>query len=130
NGNGTFQSQQGFAATSPRNVVADDMNGDGKRDLAVSSLASNNVTLLLGNGNGTFQGQQSVTVGFPSDAIRLVDMNHDGKLDLAVANFAGTNVAVLVGNGNGTFQAPATFAVGANSSTKFMAAGDLNGDGR
>ena len=36
-------------------VAVGDFNGDGKADLAVANVYSNNVSVLLGNGNGTFQ---------------------------------------------------------------------------
>ena len=38
----------------PYGVAVGDFNGDGKLDIAVTNMASNNVTILLGKGDGTF----------------------------------------------------------------------------
>ena len=56
NGNGTFQAQQSYATGGhPRQVVVDDLNGDGIPDLIVANAADNTLSVFLGNGNGTFQ---------------------------------------------------------------------------
>ena len=43
--------------------AAADYDGDGKADLAVANLGSDNVSVLLGNGNGTFQAVVNHRVG-------------------------------------------------------------------
>ena len=66
NGNGTFQTQQTFAAgVSPISVAVADVNGDGKPDLVVANYGNGSVSVLLGNGNGTFQAQQTFATGPP-----------------------------------------------------------------
>ena len=67
NGNGTFQTQQTFAAGyGPNSVAIGDVNGDGKPDLVVADEGSRDtVSVFLGNGNGTFQGQQTFAAGRP-----------------------------------------------------------------
>ena len=66
-------------------MVAADLNGDGRIDLAVANLDSNDVSILLGIGDGTFQPPIRVAVGAaPSDLI-AGDLNRDGFLELAVA---------------------------------------------
>src|SRR5690242_6200279 len=57
NGDGTFTQPPGspFAVGSaPNGIVAGDLNGDGKLDLAIANENDDNVTILLGNGDGTF----------------------------------------------------------------------------
>lgn len=109
NGSGGFSAAPGSpvaAGTNPSGAVAGDFNQDGKPDLAISNISSNDVTILLGNGNGGFApaaGSPVATNGaFPS-RIFAADLNGDGKLDLVTSNFTGNSVSILLGNGNGTF---------------------------
>ena len=75
-------------------------------------IASDNVSVLLGNGDGTFQTQKTYAVGYGPYSVAVGDFNGDGKADLAVANYGSDNVSVLLGNGDGTFQTQKTYAVG------------------
>jgi hypothetical protein len=131
NGDGTFREQTpgGFPAGSfPKAAVTGDFNGDGRLDLAVANLASNDVSVLLGNGDGTFQPESRVAVGAGPGSIVAGDFNGDGRLDLAVAGRYSNDVTVLLGNGDGTFQERGPYAVG-DYPTSLVAA-DFNGDGR
>ena len=68
-------------------MAVGDFNGDGKADLAVANLGSNNVAVLLGNGNGTFATAVTYASGGTAPfSVAVGDFNGDGKLDLAVAN--------------------------------------------
>ncbi len=112
-------------------IAAGDFNGDGKLDLAVTSLI-NSVTILLGNGDGTFSQASGspITVGNYPSAIVVCDFNGDGKLDLAIANSEDNTVTILLGNGDGTFsQAPGSpIAVG--NTPQAIAVGDFTGSGK
>ena len=112
----------------PDGVAVGDFNGDGKLDVAVTNMASNNVTILLGKGDGTFTAAASPATGKSPNGIVVGDFNGDGKLDLAVANEDSNSLTILLGNGDGTFRAAASPATGA---TPFgLVAGDFNGDGK
>ena len=99
------------AGVAPDRIVAADLNGDRKIDLAVTNLGSNTVSIFLGRGDGTFGAAKNITVGMGPDGIAAGDFNGDGKLDLAVANSGmaegqnrGPNantLAILLGDGNG-----------------------------
>jgi FG-GAP-like repeat len=124
------------AGQGPTSIAVADFNRDGILDMAVSSLADNVVTILLGNGDGTFTSGTPATtaMGSISEGLTAGDFNGDGKIDLAVsnANGAGTEnsnvINILLGNGDGTFtlssQSPAT---GRNPYGATVA--DFNGDG-
>ena len=51
-------------------------------------MASNTVSVLLGNGNGTFQTQQTFAVPVYPTSVAVADVNGDGKPDLVVTNRA------------------------------------------
>ncbi len=76
NGDGTFQTAVGYAASGSQSVIVADFNGDGKLDLAVGG---NEVSVLLGNGDGTFE-QASNSPG--TAPLAAADFNLDGKLDI------------------------------------------------
>ena len=110
-------------------VVAEDLDGDGHVDLAVSVLGSNAITVVLGRGDGTF-GDQIDSAGFVRDdpvALAAADFDRDGHLDLATANHDSVSVSTLLGDGNGSF------ASGMETSTQSFASSiavsDINGDG-
>jgi hypothetical protein len=131
NGNGTFQPERTyFAGNVPVDVLAADLNGDGRPDLVVvnTDFGPTSSYVLLGNGDGTFQTAQSVSG--PYSSVTVADLNGDGKPDLA---FAGVVDSIVLGNGNGTFQAPQTFLIGPADKyygSNSIAAVDMNGDGK
>jgi hypothetical protein len=112
----------------PMSVAVGDFNGDGKLDLAVANLASNTVSVLLGDGTGNFTLASSPATGVNPISVAVGDFNGDGKLDLAVANNASNTVSILLGDGTGNFTLVSSPAVG--ESPMSVAVGDFNGDGK
>ncbi len=84
--------------STPYHLVATDLNGDGKQDLAVAGYGSSQVGILTGNGDGTLQAATSFSVGSNPIAITAGDYNGDGITDLATANLNGGNVTILTAN--------------------------------
>jgi hypothetical protein len=124
NGDGTFQSAVTYnsGGTPALNMVAADMNGDGRPDLIIEN--GNNIAVLLGNSNGTFQPAVITSIS-GIGGLAVADMDGDGKLDAVVTT--ATGIAVLFGNGDGTFQPPVTTTTPIAGSP--LGVGDLNGDG-
>jgi hypothetical protein len=133
-GDGTFTMAAGspiLVGINPFSIAVGDFNKDGKPDLAVACLSSNNVSILLGNGDGTFTAAASPVVGSNPVSVAVGDFNKDGNLDLAVTSFSGpphTNIAVLIGNGDGTFAAPVNYGTD-EAHPSCVAVGDFNMDG-
>ncbi len=128
NGDGTFRASSVEslpASAGLGNLVATDLNGDGKLDLIGSTGYAAQV--FIGKGDGTFTPgtfynapTTSLTTGLiGSSSIVVADFNGDKKIDVAAFN------TMLLGNGDGTLQGnpaiPGAFG--------FSAIGDFNGDG-
>src|SRR5262249_12334696 len=93
NGDGTFQTPQSLLSESGPTQIAD-IDGDGKLDVAVTSLTSS-IEIARGNGNGTFRTPRSVFVGSSLvGEFIFQDLNGDGRPDIAVTNLADA-VAVI-----------------------------------
>ena len=135
NGSGTFQTHVDYnTGFGTLGIAVADLNGDGKRDLAVANSVDGTVSVLLGNGDGTFLPHQDYPAGTGADAVAVNDFNGDGKPDLAVVNAncpftpcGPGSVSILLGNGNGTFQTHADYDVG--TTPRGIVVADFNGDG-
>ncbi len=105
-----------------------DLNGDGKRDLAVSNRNSDTVSVLMNNGNGTFSPRVDYAVGDGPVTVASGDFDGDGMADLAVGNGDSSTVSVLLNNGYGTLIGRADYNVGGGCQS--VTSGDFNGDGK
>ena len=98
NGDGTFQTALTYSTGSrPNALTIGDFNGDGIRDLAVTSQDENGVRVFQGNGDGTFLAGVLYATGSSPLGVVAGDFNGDGRTDLVVANNLDTTVSVLLG---------------------------------
>ncbi|MBI4583299.1 MAG: VCBS repeat-containing protein [Planctomycetes bacterium] len=121
----------------PVSLIAADLNGDEKLDLAAaragysSSLnrpIPGDVSVLLNRGDGTFRDVVSnLPGGYPWSLI-AADLNGDGNPDLATVNAYSDNVSVLLNRGDDTFSSAVTYLVATYPT--FLITADLNGDGK
>jgi hypothetical protein len=137
NGSGGFNAASASPVslgTSPFSIAVGDFNGDGIQDLVTGNVATNNVTVMLGNGQGGFTAATGspFTVGSGADSLVVAavgDFNGDGKQDLAGINSASNDLTVLLGNGSGGFTPAIGSPLAAGSSPQAVVVGDFNGDG-
>ena len=134
-GNGTFAAPVLIRPGHPTQIIAGDLNSDGKPDLVMeepvtSPGASAMITVSLGHGVGTFAAETTVPGQpiatafqyFPNLAVG--DINGDDKQDIVVPATSG--VVAAFGHGDGTFE-PFTSIGGG---TRFpVITGDINNDG-
>lgn len=80
-GDGTFRPRRDYAVSGDASrVVAGDVNGDGRPDLALSDTGK--LAVMLDRGDGTFE--PPLWFGY-ADSVAAADFNLDGRLDLAGA---------------------------------------------
>ena len=113
--------------TFPRQVLAVDLNKDGKVDLvsANSGNANQSVVFRIGGGDGTFMTANALTAGSSTYGVAVADFNKDGNLDIATVNSASNDISVRLATGAAVFGTSTTYGSGADP--RAIAAGDVNG---
>ena len=148
-GNGTFSiknhSRPDFAlvANAPgAQVVAGDLNRDGRDDLVVSGGPGwTTIPVAFSNGDGSFYttnyANASLAVSAQAQGAKLLagDINNDGRDDLVLTGGSGwTTVPVGFSNGNGTFNVTnltvSSFPTWAQDPYAKASITDINADGR
>lgn len=128
---GTFNSPTDYVNPGgSTSVETADLNGDGILDvISTGSVgAGRGVHVRLTGAGGTLSSATSYNIGTPFFNATIVDVNNDGALDIIASN--NTTAYTYLNQGNGTFGAAVTTAqAGSGSTTRKIAAGDLNGDG-
>jgi hypothetical protein len=94
NGDGTFQQTTNYVTDYPEWVVAQDLDGDGKIDLAAANAGGPasppaSVSVFKGNGDGTFQPGVVFPTGLEGNFIAVGDFNGDHQPDLVATNNGG-----------------------------------------
>jgi hypothetical protein len=135
NGNGTFQPEPGSpvtVGTSPAGIVATDVNGDGRPDLAVANFGSESVSLLVRQAGGGFAPAVSVASGARPIGVATADFNRDGLPDLVITNNNGADsaVTILLRRADGGYSPDPSSPVATASGAYGVATADFNADGK
>ena len=135
-GGGAFDPGVFYETTGGRSsaVAVQDLDGDGRPDLAVANLGydmgmegrGGNVDVLLNQGNGTFGQAVGYLAGQGPFALAIADIDEDRRVDIVVANQLSNDVHVLRNQGSGTFAMPRVYPTGLEPYA--VAVGDLNDD--
>ena len=115
--------------TAPYDVVAADLDRDGRPDLATANGTAGTISVLLRQAGGGFQPEgPSIPAGSGTTTLAVADFNSDTRLDLASANYAnpgGTGTVFLRNPLTSFSQEGSAYSIPAANS---VAAGDFNGD--
>ena len=116
--------------TGPHRLVLQDLNGDGRLDIATANYDVDTVSVLYGNGtgavgNGTFAAKVDFAVSGNPYSIAAGDLNGDGRVDLAVGAYGEKAVKVYKRQTDGTYLAGDVFAWGPSYGITALAIGDV-----
>jgi hypothetical protein len=120
------------AGNGAASILARDLNGDGRPDLAVSNSLSNSISVLLNLGNKNFSAAVNYSARGNPGTLTSADLNRDGRPDVALATADG--IQPFLNQGGARFPEPLAVETGylTNSAGAGMAdakAADLNADG-
>ncbi len=123
-GDGRLAAKVDLPTVNTRWVAVRDVNADGKLD-----IVTDGPSVLAGRGDGTFAAHVDYLAGYDTYNFILADVTGDGRPDDLLVGNTDT-VTLLPGTSNGFGAAPLVYATGAGPGTLWLAAGDLDGDGR
>ncbi|MDE3144368.1 MAG: T9SS type A sorting domain-containing protein, partial [Bacteroidota bacterium] len=121
--------------SSPGNILAGDIDGDGKPDLVVIN-GTNTVSIFRNTGSSgtiSFATNVDITTGTLPVALAIGDIDGDGKLDIAVVNKNSYTVSVFrntSSSSNISFAAKVDLSTGSSTYPQSVAIGDIDGDGK
>ena len=126
------------AGNSPSGVSVADFDGDGKRDVAVSSNGGNNVLVFRNQsamGIIALSSPLSIAVGANPSDIQTGDLDGDGKPDIATSNYSDNTMSVIrnlsiPGSLNFATSVPFNNGYVVPAASVRLAIADMNGDGK
>ncbi len=131
----SFAAKLDFSAgTQPYVVVAGDIDGDGKPDMAVANALSSSISVFRNTsttGNVSFAAKTDLTTGGSPISVAFGDIDGDGKADLAVSNMIDNTISAFHNNstsGSISLDNRVDFAIGTRPKNIVIA--DMDGDGR
>jgi hypothetical protein len=116
--------------SSPYALAVGDFNNDTRLDIAVTSGASNNIRIFLGNGPHLFGSMTPYKIydGSKPHSIAIGDINNDGHQDIVLANYGSDSVGVILGLANRSFNYLIRYLYGSGSTPYSIALAHFNDD--
>jgi hypothetical protein len=134
-GNISFATKIDFTTgPSPESVCIGDLDGDGKREIAVTSYSNASMIHVFKNsstpGNISFEPRIDLATGpFPWD-VNMGDLDSDGKPELLASTGTNNNIAVFRNTSAGSLSFATRIDLPTGFSPRGMSLADLNADGK
>ncbi|SJZ63166.1 FG-GAP-like repeat-containing protein [Sediminibacterium ginsengisoli] len=119
--------------STPEYIKTKDIDGDGKPDVLMTNLSTDQLLVALGTGDlSTIAHTAAFTTGSSPRGLDAGDLDGDGRIDVVVANSAGNSVSVFRNTGNAAGQvafSPKT-DISTTTSAYNVYLADMDGDGK
>lgn len=111
-------------------IAAGDLNNDNQSDIAIASLETNNMHVMINYAQQPSENPPTYSTGQGSTPYQVLlrDFNNDTWLDIAVINKGTKNIGIFLGYGNGSFAEELTYSTGNPSGPTAFAISDFNND--
>jgi hypothetical protein len=125
----------GGVNTRPYTVSVADLNGDGKKDIAVANALSQGtgrIGFFFQETNRTFSTLQEIEAGptaIKPRAIFLVDLNNDNAIDIISANELSNNISILLNSSNNTADFTTLTEINTGKNPFWLGVLDFEGNG-
>ena len=121
------------AGLNPTEILALDLDRDGRVDLAIANHEASYVTILRGDGRGGFRPAAGSPLSVHSKphphTIDACDANGDGWLDLVIDDWGENALTLLLSDGRGGFRGPGSPIPVGRKPYRNLRLRDLDGDG-
>jgi hypothetical protein len=109
------------------NIIAVDLNKDGKPDLVTSNFNKGNIAVHLNKGDLEFDTAVTYSSGSNTYTVCAGDFDGDGNIDLAATNISSASVSIFKGHGDGVFDTATNLS--SATSPQYVTACDFDNDG-
>lgn len=98
--------------SSPRRLIAADLEETGRDDLAVLNSGDGTICLFHADEDGVYSLASTVSVGYGASDFVAADVNEDGRLELLVSDQQAGQVVIYFNRGNGHWSPGGRYAAG------------------
>ena len=133
--NGTFFNEITYdigSNSKPYYVAVSDLNKDGRTDVIIPNLESDNIAVFFGSFSEAFLGLSPYSIGDSTQPVSIAvgDFNNDAHLDAVVADRGTNKVIILYGSSDGTFSSEDHYSTGDGTYPCWIAVDDFDQDHR
>lgn len=116
----------------PRKLEIVDINNDGKEDICVVNVDSNNAMIFYQEANNSFDNTPDIIFNglIKPNNIKVGHLNNDERIDIAICNAGSNNISIFYQSSNNDFLFSSHTNISCEGNPHSLDIGDLNDDGK